>query len=69
MADLKPGDGNARVLKNYWTRGPGALKILWGTPGDFNRCVVQLSPYVRDPKGLCNTYHVAATGFPPGKGH
>lgn len=68
MADLHPGDGNARVLKRYWVHGEGALKILWGVDGDFYRCVAQLSKYVVDPKGLCNTYHQAALGSPPGQG-
>lgn len=22
-------------LRQYWTHGEGALKIRWGTPGDF----------------------------------
>lgn len=60
----KPG---ARRLRHYWTRGPGAAKIVWGTPGDFNRCVAQLGKYVTDPKGLCNVYHRSATGHAPGK--
>ncbi len=68
MADLHPGDGNARVLRNYWVRGIGALKIRWFVKGDYLRCVAELTPYVRDPKGLCNSYHKDATGFPPGKG-
>lgn len=66
MADLNPGDGGARRLRNYWVRGPGALKIVWNTPGDFSRCVVNLTPYVRDPKGLCAEYHKDATGIYPG---
>ena len=53
-------------LKEYWVHGKGALKIRWGTPGDFNRCVRHLEKYVADPQGLCNTYHVAATGYAPG---
>lgn len=67
MPDTAPGDGQARKLKAYWVHGEGAAKIRWGTPGDFNRCVVQLGKYVQDPKGLCNSYHVAALGVPPGK--
>lgn len=70
MADANPADdAQAHNLKKYWTRGPGAAKIGWGTPGDFNRCVAHLGKYVRDPQGLCNTYHQAAVGAPPGKGH
>jgi hypothetical protein len=32
------GGGNAQTLRNYWTRGAGAAKIRWGTPGDWSRC-------------------------------
>ena len=68
--DTTPGDGPARRLKRYWTKGEGAAKIAWGTPGDFNRCVYHLGKlFVTDPQGLCNTYHQAAIGAPPGKGH
>lgn len=67
MVDTTPGDRQAAKLKAYWVHGEGAAKIGWGTPGDFNRCVLQLGKYVMDPKGLCNTYHVAALGVPPGK--
>lgn len=65
MTDVNP----AEQLKNYWTHGAGAAKIRWGEPHDFDRCVKQLRPYVRDPEGLCNTYHQAALGHPPGQGH
>lgn len=58
-----------RKLRAYWTRGAGAAKIGWGTPNDFDRCVRHLRKYVRDPEGLCNEYHQAALGAPPGKGH
>jgi len=67
-ADPSPNRGAAK-LRAYWTRGPGAAKIGWGSGGDFLRCVAQLGKYVSDPKGLCNVYHTAATGNPPGKGH
>lgn len=63
----KPG---ARRLRRYWTRGKGALKIRWGTPGDFKRCVRHLRKYVgTGAEGLCNVYHTSAVGAPPGKGH
>ena len=61
-------DPGARRLRRYWTRGPGAAKIGWGTPGDFNRCVTNLREHVGEgAEGLCNIYHTSATGFPPGK--
>lgn len=70
MADANPADdAQAASLKRYWTKGAGAAKIGWGRDGDFNRCVLHLGKYVRDPEGLCNTYHQAAVGAPPGKGH
>jgi hypothetical protein len=39
------------------------VKIDWGTGGDWYRCVAELGKYVSDPKGLCENYHVAATGM------
>jgi hypothetical protein len=55
-------------LMEYWAHGEGAAKIGWGTPGDFDRCVVQLSKYVSPGvvKGLCSNLHQRATGFRPG---
>lgn len=55
-------------LMAYWTEGPGAAKIQWGVPGDFDRCVIQLGKYVSPGvvKGLCNHLHQRATGAPPG---
>jgi hypothetical protein len=67
MIDLREADPGE--LKAYWTVGAGARKIRWKTDGDFKRCVRHLGKYVDDPKGLCNTYHQAAVGAPPGKGH
>lgn len=56
--------GNAEQLREYWTRGEGALKIRWGTPGDWKRCVRHLSKYlgVRS-KGYCQLRHKEATGI------
>lgn len=55
-------------LKRYWLTGPGALKIRWGTPGSFDRCVRELKDdFPQDPEGLCaNLYH-EATGQWPGR--
>ena len=68
MADLHPGNGNAEVLRRYWLAGAGAAKIAWGTPGDFTRCVVNISSYMSDDeaKGYCANLHHAATGMWPG---
>jgi hypothetical protein len=55
-------------LMEYWAHGEGAAKIGWGTDGDFDRCVVQLSKYVSPGivKGLCSNLHQRATGARPG---
>jgi len=55
-------------LMRYWAEGPGAAKIQWGVPGDFDRCVAQLSKHVGPGivKGLCSNLHVRATGARPG---
>lgn len=63
-------DPGAAKLRQYWTKGPGAAKIKWGTDGDFDRCVRQMRKYVgKRAEGLCNIYHRSALGAPPGKGH
>jgi hypothetical protein len=59
----------AHQLLDYWVRGPGAAKIMWGVPHDFDRCVIELSKYVADAKGLCNVYHQHALGVAPGQEH
>ena len=67
MADLNPGDGNAERLRIYWTTGVGGLKIAWGTPGDFNRCVTLLSEHMPGrAEGYCALLHKRATGTWPG---
>lgn len=56
-------------IRRYWTRGPGAAKIGWGTPGDWYRCRSQLRKYVQRPDwlaGLCSNMHKEATGVWPG---
>ena len=55
--------GGAEKLRRYWTRGKGAAKIRWGTPGDWTRCVRQLSKYMGPrAKGYCQLRHKEATG-------
>lgn len=55
--------GGAEKLRRYWTRGKGALKIRWGTPGDWTRCVRQLSKYMGPrAKGYCQLRHKEVTG-------
>jgi hypothetical protein len=56
--------GNAEELRRYWTTGKGAAKIRWGTPGDWTRCVRQLSKYMGPrAKGYCQLRHKEATGI------
>lgn len=68
MADLNPGDGRAEQLRQYWTVGAGGIKIEWGTPGDWTRCVAHLTPHMGvQAKGYCNLLHKRATGHYPGE--
>ena len=56
--------GNAERLRRYWTRGKGALKIRWGQPGDWSRCVRHLAKYLGPrAKGYCQLRHKEALGF------
>lgn len=67
MGDYRPGDGNAERLRQYWLHGPGAAKIAWNTPGDFTRCVANLTPYLGGrSRGYCALLHKRATGMYPG---
>ena len=55
--------GNADALRRYWTKGKGAAKIRWNTPGDWTRCVRQLSKYMGPrAKGYCQLRHKEVTG-------
>jgi hypothetical protein len=56
-------------LRDYWVRGPGAAKIVWGTPGDFNRCRMNVAEYVKPQhlNGYCANRHYDALGFWPGR--
>jgi hypothetical protein len=59
-----------RRITDYWVDGPGALKIGWAIPGDFNRCRVQLAKYVQNPQwlaGLCANLHYRALRVWPGQ--
>lgn len=64
MARTSLRGGNAQTLRNYWTKGPGAAKIGWGTPGDWSRCVSEVGKYMGPrAKGYCALRHRAATGM------
>jgi phage head maturation protease len=57
--------GDTERLHEYWVHGPGAAKVAWGTPGDFDRCVMHLGKFIKDPQGYCNLAHHAALGYYP----
>ncbi len=52
----------------YWAHGEGAIKIRWGTPGDYDRCLRELGKHVPPEMihGLCQNLHIKATGAPAG---
>lgn len=55
--------GNAEKLREYWTTGPGGLKIVWGTPGDFTRCVANVDKYMPGrAEGYCANLHKRMNG-------
>ena len=58
-------DPRAEKLRRYWsTGGKGGLKIKWGLPGDWKRCVRQLTKYMGlRSKGYCNLMHKRNTGL------
>jgi hypothetical protein len=64
VADTPSDFKNAAKLKNYWTRGKGALKIRWGTKGDLTRAHRHLSKYVGPQRawGLAQSYHKSLFG-------
>lgn len=57
------GAKGAEQLRQYWLHGKGAVKIKWGAPGDWKRCVKHLSKYMNErATGYCNLLHARATG-------
>jgi hypothetical protein len=74
---MAAGTGLPPQLIRYWTVGEGAAKIAWNTPGDFERCIVNIQAEVSEKgaplpdrvvKGLCATLHKMTTGGSPGHG-
>jgi len=67
---------DTKRIHDYWTvpGEPGYEKIAWGTPGDFNRCRVEVGQEIGEnsPEKLrfinqiCSQWHKDATGFWPG---
>lgn len=65
---LDKNRGGAEKLRRYWVHGEGAAKIQWGTPGDWSRCVAELTPHMGvRAKGYCNLRHHDALGVYPGQ--
>ena len=65
--DATPNQRKATHLRKYWVRGKGAVKIRWGTPGDFTRCERQLRKYLGEKSaGYCAKRHREVLGFWPG---
>lgn len=65
--EATPSDvAGAERLRVYWTTGPGGIKIAWGTPGDFDRCVTLVERHMPSKaEGYCNLLHKRATGMYP----
>ncbi len=72
---MAAGTGMPAHLIQYWTAGKGGAAIAWDTPGDYDRCIVQIQAKVsehgaplsdRVVHGLCATLHKIATGATPG---
>jgi len=63
-------DGSSNQLKVYWTRPgePGYLRIRWGTPGDWTRCVRHLTEHVGAERArrMCQIWHIEVTGVATG---
>lgn len=65
--DSTPNQKKATHLRKYWVSGVGAVKIRWGTEGDFTRCERQLRKYLgAKAKGYCAKRHKETVGFWPG---
>jgi hypothetical protein len=59
-----PGGRTPAQLRKYWTVGPGAAKIRWGTPGAWRRCFKNLVKYVGPKRapGQCTNLAKALGG-------
>jgi phage head maturation protease len=57
--------GDTERLHEYWVHGEGAAKIAWGSPGDYDRCVLHLSKFLDDAHGYCAQAHFDALGIWP----
>lgn len=66
---IEAARSGTEALRRYWTHGEGGIKIGWGTPGDFMRCVRRLDKYMTNEqaKGFCAERHHDALGIWPGE--
>lgn len=63
-------DPRAEKLRRYWSTGKGGLKIRWGTPGSFSRCVKQVRKHMPGrEKGYCANLTKRNEGKWPGAKH
>jgi hypothetical protein len=68
MADLHPGDGGAKNLKEYWTKGPGLAK--WATsPHPWTALYHHLLKYLpeAEAKRVASQWFHDVTGMWPGE--
>lgn len=68
MPDLHPGDGNARALKNYWTRGAGLAR--WAnTAHPWTTLYMHLLKYMPPAKAkrTASQWFHDALGYWPGE--
>lgn len=69
--DRKPPPETSQEQNDSGSTGPpalveGGVKIAWGTPGDFDRCVALVGRHMPGKaEGYCNLLHKRATGMYP----
>ncbi len=66
--EVSPDDVKATDrLREYWVHGEGSIKIAWGTPNDYDRCISLVGAHVSPGivHGLCANYHHDALGIWP----
>ena len=61
----KPGSYS---IVQYWKHGKGAIKIRWGTSGDWTRCHRHLREHVGDARArrMCAQWHIDMNGYATG---
>ncbi|MEV8634258.1 HK97 family phage prohead protease [Streptosporangium sp. NPDC051023] len=68
VADTPADAAAVARLKRWYARGEGAVKIGWGTAGDWERCVRLAGEHMSPDKakGFCSNIHRQVTGEWPG---